>query len=49
MLMVTNASGALNNNYKAGDIMVLKDFINMVGMTGINPLIGPNLESFGPR
>ena len=43
-LIVTNASGGLNSAFKLGDIMIMKDHINMVGMSGFNPLIGPNEE-----
>jgi purine-nucleoside phosphorylase len=46
ILIVSNAAGALNPNYAAGDVMVIADHINL---TGQNPLIGPNLEDFGPR
>ena len=42
ILIVTNASGGLNENFSHGDIMILSDHINMVGMTGFNPLIGEN-------
>ena len=49
ILVVTNAAGGLNQDYNRGDIMVLKDHINLVGMTGLNPLMGPNDERFGPR
>lgn len=45
-LIVSNASGGLNPEYKVGDIMMLTDHINM--FPG-NPLIGPNLEELGPR
>lgn len=48
-LLVTNAAGGLNAGFHAGDIMRITDHINLVGMTGLNPLLGPNDESFGPR
>ncbi|KAF5288293.1 hypothetical protein FQA39_LY04061 [Lamprigera yunnana] len=48
-LIATNAAGGLNNKYKVGDIMMVKDHINMVGFAGNNPLQGPNEERFGPR
>ncbi|XP_026730941.1 purine nucleoside phosphorylase-like isoform X1 [Trichoplusia ni] len=48
-LIVTNAAGGLNPNYKVGDIMIVKDHINMMGFSGNNPLHGPNDERFGPR
>ena len=41
-LIVTNAAGGLNQNYKTGDIMIINDHINFIGMSGIHPLIGPN-------
>ncbi|XP_075773430.1 purine nucleoside phosphorylase isoform X2 [Pelodiscus sinensis] len=48
-LIVTNAAGGLNPGYQVGDIMVIRDHINMPGMAGVNPLTGPNDERFGPR
>ncbi len=45
-LLVTNAAGGANKNYKAGDLMIIKDHINM---SGSNPLMGTNDEKFGPR
>ena len=48
-LILTNAAGGLNPNFHVGDLMLLVDHINFVGMAGYNPLIGPNIPSFGPR
>lgn len=44
-LFVSNAAGACNPDFKIGDLVVIKDHINMLA----NPLIGPNLDEFGPR
>ena len=44
ILIITNAAGGLNEKYKDGDIMIINDHINVVGMSGINPLMGPNDE-----
>ncbi len=46
ILIVSNACGGLNPQFKAGDIMVITDHINM---QGANPLIGPNDDSLGVR
>jgi purine-nucleoside phosphorylase len=48
-LILTNAAGGVNKAYAAGDIMMLNDHINFVGMSGNNPLMGPNDDSLGPR
>ncbi|KAK3570787.1 hypothetical protein QTP86_025428 [Hemibagrus guttatus] len=48
-LIVTNAAGGLNSNFKEGDIMIIKDHINIPGFAGQNPLCGPNDERFGVR
>lgn len=44
--VVTNAAGGVNPNFEAGDLMIIRDHINMMGT---NPLIGPNKEEFGIR
>jgi purine-nucleoside phosphorylase len=49
ILIVTNAAGGINVAYRPGEIMILRDHINLIGMAGLNPLRGPNLEAFGPR
>lgn len=48
-LILTNAAGGLNPAYRVGDVMLFNDHINLVGMAGNNPLIGPNDSSFGER
>ena len=48
-LIVTNAAGGLNPNYSVGDLMMLKDHINIPGFAGIHPLKGPNDGRFGTR
>jgi purine-nucleoside phosphorylase len=48
-LIVTNAAGGLTAGFQAGDPMLITDHINLIGMGGLNPLRGPNLEAFGPR
>ena len=44
-LFVSNAAGGVNFNFHLGDLMIIKDHINQLP----NPLIGPNMEEFGPR
>jgi purine-nucleoside phosphorylase len=48
-IILTNAAGAINPEYTPGDVMVLTDHISLIGMTGLNPLRGPNLLEFGER
>ena len=45
-LIVTNAAGGVNTAYKAGDLMLISDHINLMGL---NPLRGPNAEELGVR
>ncbi|NMB90030.1 MAG: purine-nucleoside phosphorylase [Chloroflexi bacterium] len=49
MLFVTNAAGAIHPDYDPGDVMLITDHIALIAMAGLNPLRGPNLETFGPR
>lgn len=48
-LIVTNAAGAVNPEYDPGELMLISDHINFVGMAGLTPLRGPNLDQLGPR
>ncbi len=48
-LIVTNAAGAVNPDFAPGDVMLITDQINLPGMTGAHPLIGPNWDELGPR
>lgn len=48
-LIVTNAAGAVNPEFEPGDLMLITDHLNMIGMAGLNPLRGPNLDEIGPR
>jgi purine-nucleoside phosphorylase len=45
-LLLSNAAGAVNPDYKVGDIMIIRDHISFFTP---NPLIGPNISEFGPR
>ena len=45
-LIVTNAAGGVNPDFTPGDLMVITDHINF---SFTNPLVGPNLDDFGPR
>jgi purine-nucleoside phosphorylase len=49
IMIVTNAAGAINPSFEPGDVMLITDHLNLAGMAGLNPLIGPNLDEFGPR
>lgn len=48
-LIVTNAAGAVNPDYVPGDLMLITDHLSLVGMFGLNPLRGPNIDEFGER
>ena len=48
-VILTNAAGGLNPAFNGGDVMVLSDHINFVGMSGNNPLVGPNDDTLGER
>jgi purine-nucleoside phosphorylase len=46
LLIVSNAAGGLNPHYETGDLIVIEDHINLMGL---NPLVGPNDDRLGPR
>ncbi len=48
-IILTNAAGGINPDFEAGDLMLITDHINWAGMTGLNPLKGPNVDYFGLR
>jgi purine-nucleoside phosphorylase len=48
-LFVTNAAGAVNPDFDPGDLMLITDHLNLIGMAGPNPLRGPNLDELGTR
>ena len=48
-LILTNAAGGVNPGFRAGDLMLIVDHLNFVGMAGQNPLLGPNAPAFGTR
>jgi purine-nucleoside phosphorylase len=45
-LVVTNSAGGISKKFKVGDLMVISDHVNLMGM---NPLRGPNPDEIGPR
>lgn len=49
VLIVTNAAGAVNPNFEPGDVMLITDHLNLLGMAGESPLRGPNFDEIGPR
>ena len=49
ILIVTNAAGAIHPDFKPGDLMLINDHLNLIGMSGLSPLRGPNLDELGPR
>ena len=48
-LILTNAAGGLNPDFLAGDLMLINNHINFLGLAGNNPLRGPNDDTVGPR
>ncbi len=48
-LIVTNAAGGVHPDFEPGDVMLITDNLNLMGMTGANPLFGPNIDELGTR
>ncbi|MGI9295033.1 MAG: purine-nucleoside phosphorylase, partial [Pseudomonadales bacterium] len=48
-LLVTNAAGGVNESYQVGDLMMIEDHINLVGMSGLDPMRGPQVPELGAR
>jgi purine-nucleoside phosphorylase len=49
IIIVTNAAGGVNPDFEPGDLMLIADHLNLIGMAGLSPLRGPNLDELGPR
>jgi purine-nucleoside phosphorylase len=49
ILIVTNAAGGVNQDFIPGNPMLITDHLNLLGMAGVNPLRGPNMDEFGVR
>jgi purine-nucleoside phosphorylase len=49
ILIVTNAAGGVHPDFEPGNVMLITDNLNLMGMSGLNPLMGPNLDEIGPR
>lgn len=49
ILIVTNAAGGVNQDFEPGDVMLITDHLNLLGMAGESPLRGPNFDAIGPR
>jgi purine-nucleoside phosphorylase len=48
-MVVTNAAGGVNPEFLPGDVMLINDNLNLMGMMGANPLFGPNIDELGTR
>ncbi len=48
-LLVTNAAGGINQSYQVGDLMLIEDHINLPGMSGLDPMRGPQAPDLGTR
>ena len=47
--IITNAAGGVNPEFHPGDVMLITDHLNLIGMAGLSPLRGPNDDRLGPR
>ena len=47
--IITNAAGGVNPEFHAGEVMLITDHLNLIGMAGLSPLRGPNDDRLGPR
>ena len=48
-VIVTNAAGGVNPEFSPGDVMLITDHLNLIGMSGLSALRGPNIDELGPR
>jgi purine-nucleoside phosphorylase len=48
-VILTNAAGGINPAFRPGDLMLITDHLNFMGMAGNSPLRGPNVDAWGPR
>jgi purine-nucleoside phosphorylase len=49
VFIVTNAAGGINQDFEPGEVMLITDHLNLLGMAGESPLRGPNFDQIGPR
>lgn len=49
IFIVTNAAGGVNQDFEPGEVMLITDHLNLLGMAGESPLRGPNFDQIGPR
>ncbi len=49
IVIITNAAGAVNPEFSPGELMLITDHLNLIGMAGLTPLRGPNIDDLGPR
>ncbi len=47
--IITNAAGGVNQEFHPGEVMLITDHLNLIGMAGLSPLRGPNDDRLGPR